>query len=182
MNYQCLAEKCCRRAIPPYKFCRFHSPIKSNLIPSKNVKVPIDVIDCPICLDVIGCNEDSGLVCGHRFHIECINKLEKSQCPVCRVPLEVKQSSNVNLNKIKIKEEEEKIKAVNKEIADDEEYARRLQDDNSSQEDDEDDLQIINMFDMINMFNIITSNMLGSIEEDDLSLAIENSLVAAEGV
>lgn len=44
--------------------------------------------DCIICTEKL--EEDKSLDCGHWIHYKCIEKQFKSECPVCRVPLNIK--------------------------------------------------------------------------------------------
>ena len=39
--------------------------------------------NCILCLEELKISEPP-LICGHRFHIECVKKHFKPECPVCR--------------------------------------------------------------------------------------------------
>lgn len=154
MNLFCDAmdgeTKCCNRVTLPKSFCYLHkknnivltnkkqilsnSSNKNKIILPNTDKIstktdPINNIiqDCPICLCEIDPNdEDSGLICNHKFHIDCLNHIQKSECPVCRGPLEFINSSKVNINKIKYKEAQEMLNNKQKQITEDIELARRI--------------------------------------------------------
>lgn len=120
-------NKCHIRIHDTKKFCMFHR--KKHII-KYNIQLPKQIIleDCPICLCEIERNEeDPGLICNHKFHINCLNQLHKQECPVCRGPLIFKKSTKVDINKIKNKEEQEKLKNERIQIAADTEFSRTLQ-------------------------------------------------------
>jgi len=136
--------KCNNRVTIPNGYCKLHKKEIRGIImpkvkvitskPGNKILLPKRVIqnnilqDCPICLCEIELSEeDPGLICNHKFHIECLNHVEKSECPVCRGPLEFVKSTKVNLDKIKNKEEEELLKKKQKQMEEDEELSRRLQ-------------------------------------------------------
>lgn len=58
--------------------------------------------DCSICLDEVKNEDDCGLICGHGHHTECIKKIVKQECPVCRGPL--KFNKNVDISEVKKRE------------------------------------------------------------------------------
>ena len=127
--------RCSNFISKPDGYCRFHIKLpaisnRNKIIlptPINNIQSPNpndtnnnidnaslsnnDIIqDCPICLCEIDRNEeDPGLICKHKFHIDCLNNLQKSECPVCRGPLEFIKSNKVDINKIKDKEKQEDI-------------------------------------------------------------------------
>jgi len=107
------------------------NPSNKILLPKKNTQNNTQnniIQDCPICLCEIEANEeDPGLICNHKFHVECLNHVEKSECPVCRGPLEFVKFTKVNLDKIKNKEEEELLRKKQRQMEEDEELSRRLQ-------------------------------------------------------
>lgn len=131
------------------KYCRYHGePIKSEIKPvaikpviinnSNNGRPPIPIIsnrpikmqkeNCSICLCEVEADEDCNLICGHAHHVECISKLFKPECPVCRAPLQFKQKGiidNIKIRELKDKEEE-KIKTIEEDIR----FAQTLQQDN----------------------------------------------------
>lgn len=44
-----------------------------------------EFFECSICLEEIGKEKISMITkCGHLFHTECINAVEKNECPECR--------------------------------------------------------------------------------------------------
>jgi len=159
-------------------------PNNKILLPKKVVQNNIQnnvLQDCPICLCEIEANEeDPGLICNHKFHVECLNHIEKSECPVCRGPLEFVKSSKVNLDKIKNKEEEELLKKKQKQMEEDEELSRRIQ--NERQNERPNRRRHHNNHN--NMFQIDHQtfyNMIMQMEEMEelhqINRAIENSLV-----
>jgi hypothetical protein len=131
--------KCTNRVTLPNGYCHLHKknnivPIKKKLIlPKINKKILLptkllDIIqDCPICLcEIEKDEEDTGLICRHKFHVDCLNHIEKSECPVCRGPLEFINSSKVDINKIKHKEEQEMLCNEQKQIIEDRDLGRRI--------------------------------------------------------
>ncbi len=94
-------KPCTNRITHPKKYCRYHV-INNDMI--------IDLPNCPICLcDIDTADDDPNLICGHKFHIGCLNGLFKLECPLCRGPLEFKSSSKVDIDNIKLREEQVKI-------------------------------------------------------------------------
>jgi uncharacterized protein YbaR (Trm112 family) len=193
--------KCNNRVTLPKDYCKLHKikpiimpkvkvlPAKPNnkiLLPKKhNInKNDIDnkdhiLQDCPICLCEIEANEeDPGLICNHKFHVECLNHVEKSECPVCRGPLEFVKSSKVNIDKIKNKEEEELLKKKQKQMKEDEELSRRLQNERNERPNRRHRNHNDNMFqiDHNTFFNMIMQ-MQEMEELHQINQAIENSLI-----
>jgi hypothetical protein len=118
--------------------------------------------DCAICLcEIEKDDKDTGLVCGHRFHVDCLNQVEKAECPVCRAPLSFLDSKNstVDINKIKIKEQEEFENNKLRQIEADAEFSRRLQ--NRGNRANNGHGIIIDMGQMLQMMNEI--HMMGEI-------------------
>ena len=151
MNFVCNGKnnkgtRCNNFVTKPEGYCRFHIKLLTNknkiILPtpinniqslnSNNIDTNngtlYNVIDCPICLCEIEKNEeDSGLICKHRFHIECFNHLQKAECPVCRGPLEFIKSSKIDVNKIKNKEQQENRSKEQRQIIEDSDLSRRIQ-------------------------------------------------------
>jgi hypothetical protein len=50
----------------------------------------LDFENCGICLSKMNKNICSGL-CGHCFHIECINQWKRFECPICRIQTNFKK-------------------------------------------------------------------------------------------
>jgi hypothetical protein len=44
---------------------------------------------CIICTETLGQN-DNALACGHWFHLNCVRRHFKPECPLCRRPLNIK--------------------------------------------------------------------------------------------
>lgn len=44
--------------------------------------------NCILCLEHIDISEKP-LICGHKFHIECLKKHFKPECPLCRRTIEI---------------------------------------------------------------------------------------------
>jgi len=49
--------------------------------------------------------DDCYLTCGHGHHVDCISKVIKQQCPVCRGPLVFNKPNKVNVKNIEKREE-----------------------------------------------------------------------------
>ena len=153
MNLFCNEEtKCNNRVTLPGGYCYLHlhkknKPLVLNkrkilltnannkkkiILPNKKI---LPVQDCYICLcEIDETEEDTGLICMHRFHVDCLNHVEKSTCPVCRVPLEFIKPSKVDINKIKHKESQELSKNKQKQILEDTALSRRLRAEEEEQE------------------------------------------------
>lgn len=185
--------KCNNRVTIPNGCCKLHEikrvitpkvrvlPAKPNnkiLLPKKSIQNNI-LQDCPICLCEIEANEeDPGLICNHKFHVECLNHVEKSECPVCRGPLEFVKSTKVDINKIKNKEEQEKLDKKQRQLEEDAELSRRLQNErnerpNRRHRQNRDNLIEINHQTFYNMI----MQMQEMEELHQINLAIENSLI-----
>lgn len=63
--------------------------------------------ECNICYD-LPLKENDILSCGHRIHISCIQKQFKSECPLCRAPLNIKVFGKKPEPDISLFEQEEK--------------------------------------------------------------------------
>ena len=59
-----------------------HQPIKGISVED----VQEDPDTCPVCLEAISTTNPMSIItcCNHRFHMQCMARLESSQCPVCR--------------------------------------------------------------------------------------------------
>lgn len=58
-----------------------------------------DDIDCCICLDLINSSENYKCQkCKNIFHIDCINKLIKKECPLCKESIYVPSKYNASFN------------------------------------------------------------------------------------
>src|SRR5438034_544108 len=115
MNLTCCEEtNCSNRVTLPKGYCYLHKKNRKIILPLTNNKIILsnskskiqlpnkislvindcsltnDIIqDCPICLCEIDKDEDdTGLICMHKFHVDCLNHIEKFECPVCKGPLE----------------------------------------------------------------------------------------------
>lgn len=63
--------------------------------------------DCAVCLDTISSHKSIKLSCGHWFHINCLTRCMKRECPLCRkkiCPEECCQVFDDNLIKPLVKE------------------------------------------------------------------------------
>jgi len=144
--------KCTNRVTIPKSYCHLHKKkntvltkkklilpninnnnknkilLPGNKIVINNNSLNNDIIqDCPICLcEIDKDEEDTGLICMHKFHIDCLNHIEKSECPVCRGPLEFVKSSKVDISKIKYKEEQEMLNNKEKQITEDFDLGRSI--------------------------------------------------------
>jgi len=47
-------------------------------------------INCVICYDPIIMEKEKPLICGHIFHLDCLKKTFKPQCPLCRKEIDIK--------------------------------------------------------------------------------------------
>eukprot|EP01084_Bolivina_argentea_P003473 6521_1 len=63
---------------------------KKDEIISKQGTLSYSAMSCVICLDVLLENEATKLLCGHKFHIHCIEEYNESNdnCPLCRKRIE----------------------------------------------------------------------------------------------
>ena len=80
-------------------FCHLHKNSPRSNEKSES-KVCSD--ECGICLSEVLEHEDCGLICEHRFHVECLKHIIKAECPICRGPLIFKEKHNVK-NRISVK-------------------------------------------------------------------------------
>lgn len=44
----------------------------------------MEVFECSICLESLDLTQQKQLPCGHIFHSECLKKIIKKVCPLCR--------------------------------------------------------------------------------------------------
>ena len=65
----------------------------------KNIKLNNDA-DCPICMVTLSNGVISKLICGHKYHKQCIEKWvhisNKLTCPECRQSFELKDCLHNN--------------------------------------------------------------------------------------
>lgn len=192
--------RCGNKTSKPDGYCRFHIklPVVSNKnkiilpTPIQNIESPKsnninnstnlqnyssdkDIIqDCPICLCEINKDEeDSGLICKHRFHIDCFNNLQKSECPVCRGPLEFEKSSKVDINKIKNKEKQENLANKERQMIEDSNLSRTIHEEINHNNINHNNNFFINMNNMNNL-------MLALGEIHQINQAIENGRIVID--
>lgn len=79
-RYKEIYEKMCHNFGPNTRDFEIELYAFLNKDKSQRVNGPI----CPICRD--SPNDPTKIDCGHVFCRNCINKLEKKDCPVCRKP------------------------------------------------------------------------------------------------
>lgn len=86
---------------------RSPSPIRRSLSGSRSrsPQRKSSPTECCICMDELTAEEK--LYCGHALCRECVGGLRKSQCPVCRRPLEGGRISPTSLSMITIRELED---------------------------------------------------------------------------
>jgi hypothetical protein len=133
-------KPCTNRVLSPGKYCRYHKTqnltYQEKVITNRPIiPVPAKVSetekeftgDCSICLCEIEEKEGSLLVCGHKFHTDCLQRVEKAECPVCRAPLE-SEDIKIDVQQIKDREEKEKIEQIMKTIQSDRELAQEIND------------------------------------------------------
>ena len=202
-NGTCENNKCTNKVIIPNGYCIVHNKNEKDkiiltkkkiVLPSNKNKIQLPnkenistnhiSQDCPICLcEIDKDDEDTGLICNHKFHIECLNNIQKSECPVCRGPLQFVKNTKVDIDKIKFKEEEENLLKQQKQIIEDNEFSMRLQNEqnpylnNNLHRLNRNNNRNNNMF-----FDImITFEELEELEElrelELINIAIENSLI-----
>ena len=89
IKMQCLGvtklNQRCGHKVAHGQYCHHHKP------KAINIHAPCNIItdqDCSICLMHV--ENDCHLICGHPHHEACIKQLLKSECPVCRGPLQFK--------------------------------------------------------------------------------------------
>jgi hypothetical protein len=136
-------KPCTYRVKLPNKYCRYHKSQESKERSKKRSKEKIkeekkeeniDIIvndinkeACSICLCDVEEEDDCHLVCNHSHHKECVNKLLKAECPVCRGPLKFKKITNININKIKNNEIKETMEQKLKTFKEDQRMALELE-------------------------------------------------------
>lgn len=156
-------------------------PKNKNSSPTNNIIIE----DCPICLcEIDKTEEDTGLICNHKFHINCLNQIQKSECPVCRGPLEFIKNSKVDINKIKHKEKQEIIDNKQKQILEDSDLSRRIRDEEENQyhnnhhnnrhNNRHNNHHNMNVF---NMMFIMEELEMQQLEMQQFNRAIENSII-----
>jgi len=207
MNFYCnnISEgiKCNNRITIPNGFCNLHKqksititknkliyPLRKNnkiILPKTNIPHKDQIIlNCRICLCEIEENEeDTGLICKHRFHVDCINNIHKPECPICREPLNLINSSKVDINKIKQKETEEKLLNEQKQINEDLHLGRRLQNEDGYNHNNYNNHRYINNLGHHILFNMEFNSFNELNELDyirDLNTAIENSMIMFDNV
>jgi hypothetical protein len=167
--------QCTNNATTANGFCYLHNAISTKIILPKNSKKNDSVIqDCPICLCEIDC-EDVGLICNHKFHAECLNNLQKAECPVCRGPLEFTKNTKVDVSKIKYKEQEENEIRKQRQILEDEEFCRQLQNEGNHHNNRNNRNNIPNLNNMFFDMMIVMEELERLQELEMMNIAIENS-------
>src|SRR5271154_2255939 len=51
--------------------------------------------ECVICLEIV--EDPPKLNCSHRFHLECIQRHFKQECPLCRSPHQIKVNGKLEV-------------------------------------------------------------------------------------
>ena len=111
-------NKPCFRRVTNHKYCHDHikQEIKNVNIQVKQETKNVNIQEnkdmkneCSICLCDVDDDDNCWLICGHRHHNDCISRVIKRQCPMCRGPLKFIKPSQINVNKIKAREEKEKL-------------------------------------------------------------------------
>jgi hypothetical protein len=141
-------KPCTYKVKLPNKYCRYHkaqeSKERSKEEKSKEkikeerkeekIEEKIDIIvndinkeSCSICLCDVEEEDDCHLICNHSHHKECVGKLLKSECPVCRGPLKFKKVTNINVNKIKNNEMKETMERKMEIFQEDQRMAQELE-------------------------------------------------------
>ena len=105
-------------------------PVTNTHVVVNNPSMGVSIGECGICLSNVIEGEDSGLLCNHIFHSECLKCVIKAECPVCRGPLAFKSSNSnkVNVAVINLREKEEKEKTRKETIAEDMKIAKEIHD------------------------------------------------------
>ena len=85
------------------RLCSFYpelktSKAKKNLIQQLDNKYDkinkiYETHECAICLEPLECNDTCKIKCGHQFHLSCIMKNNKNECPLCRK--EIYENTNI---------------------------------------------------------------------------------------
>lgn len=92
MHSRCVKDNCVVCKEPIY-FKPIKKPSKSRI-----------TTDCSICLEEVEEKDDCYLSCGHGHHVDCIKKLVKNECPICRSVLKFNKPTSINVKNIEKKE------------------------------------------------------------------------------
>lgn len=80
-------DKC--EIITKNKYCDIHNHIYRFINTNSDTEY---IIECSICCEEINMLENVPLECGHIFHINCLYKITKKECPLCKKSLTDKES------------------------------------------------------------------------------------------
>ena len=95
----------CKRNAIVNGYCNLHKIIDKK-IPDIIYKISYESLgftslgECILCTDNVYDINDSKLKCGHIFHINCIKKLRKCVCPMCRKKLDSPLLENKDISEI----------------------------------------------------------------------------------
>ena len=79
---------CLRKTILKTDRCAYHQ--KDSTDPDEKIDPKIFNTECPICLetfDMVSRNSVHKNRCGHMIHLQCMEGMDKAECPTCRGPL-----------------------------------------------------------------------------------------------